>query len=144
VDEIYHHALKLLRRRDYTIFQLREKVAIKFGEVPPEIMEALLQRRYLDDGRYAANLVAKRRHCHPSAVREELLRAGVSGEIIEESISNCDWPTLRDALRAKMKGWNLHAPLHNREASRLFRALARLGFPEDEIREELELIHEQQ
>jgi SOS response regulatory protein OraA/RecX len=144
VDEIYHHALKLLRRRDYTISQLREKMEIKFGEVPAEIIETLLQHRYLDDARYAVNLVAKRRHCHPSAVREELLRAGVSGEIIEESILNGDWLTLRDALRAKMKGWNLHAPVHQREASRLFRALARLGFPEDEIREELELIHEQQ
>jgi SOS response regulatory protein OraA/RecX len=144
VDEIYHHALKLLRRRDYTISQLRQKMELRFGEVPQEIIETLLKNRYLDDARYAVNLAARRRNCHPSAVREELLRAGVSPEIIEESISNGDWPSLRDALRAKMKGWNLHAPVHNRDASRLFRALARLGFPEDEIREELELIHEQQ
>jgi SOS response regulatory protein OraA/RecX len=144
VDEIYHHAVKLLRRRDYTISQLRDKLEVKFGEVPGEILERLLEHRYLDDSRYAANLVARRRNYHPSAIREELFRAGVSVEISEIAISNGDWHGLPESLGAKMKGWNLHAPIHNREASRLFRALARLGFPEDEIQEELDKIRGQQ
>ena len=144
MDEIYHHALKLLRRRDYTISQLRNKIEKKFGVVPDELIQALSEHRYLDDARYAANLVARRRHCHPSNVRNELSDAGVSGEIIEDALSSGDWVSLQDALRARLKLWNLHAPLNSRNASRLFRALARLGFPEDEIREELERILEQQ
>ena len=144
MDEIYHHALKLLRRRDYTTSQLRHKIEAKFGVVPNEVIESLSEHRYLDDVRYAANLVARRRHCHPSRVREELANAEVSPEIIEAAISKGDWLSLPDALRNKMMDWNLHAPIHNREASRLFRALARSGFPEDEIREELDRIHEQQ
>jgi len=143
VDEIYHHALKLLRRRDYTISQLRQKMEAKFGVVPHEVLETLLEHRYLDDVRYAANVVARRRHSHPSSVGEELASAGISREVIEAALSKGDWLSLPDVLRAKMRSWNLHAPIHNREASRLFRALARLGFPEDEIREELERIHEQ-
>lgn len=143
MDEIYHQALKLLRRRDYTVAQLREKLAGRFGDVPIETIEILLKRRFLDDTRFSGNLVVKRRDCHPSLVREELIRNGVSPEIIEQAISSNDWPSLQDVLRAKMNDWKLHAPIHHREASRLFRALARLGYPEDEIREELDQLHEQ-
>jgi hypothetical protein len=37
----------------------------------------------------------------------------------------------------------LRAPLEKREAARLFRLLSRMGYPEDDIREELEQLHEQ-
>ena len=143
MDEIYHQALKLLRRRDYTILQLREKLASRFGEVPQETIDTLLRKRFLDDSRFAGNYVVKHRESHPSLVREELLHSGVSPEIVEQAISINDWPSLRDVLRARMNDWKLHAPIHHRDTARLFRALARLGYPEDEIREELEPFHEQ-
>jgi SOS response regulatory protein OraA/RecX len=144
VDEIYHHALKLLRRRDYTVAQLREKLDSKFGEVPNETIDTLLKKRFLDDARYAGNFVLKRQDFHPSLVREELLNAGVSTETIEQALSLYDWPSLRHVVRTKMIGWKLQAPIHRKEINRLYRALARLGYPEDEIREELEQFHEQE
>ena len=144
MDEIYHHALKLLRRRDYTTSELRQKIEKKYGVAPKEVIQILSEHHYLDDARYAANLVTRRRHCHPSNVREELNNAGVSSEIIDEAISKGDWLSLQYALRNKMTGWNLHAPIDNRNASRLFRVLSRLGFPEEEIREELDRIRVQQ
>jgi len=144
VDEIYHQALKLLRRRDYTIAQLRERLENRFGKIPDETIEALLKKRFLDDLRFAGNFVDKRRDCHPSLVREELIRAGVSPEIAEQALSNVPWPSLQDILRAKMNDWKFETPVPRKESARLFRALARLGYPEDEIREELEQLHEQQ
>jgi SOS response regulatory protein OraA/RecX len=143
VDEIYHQALKLLRRRDYTVMQLREKLESRFGEVPNEVIETLLRKRFLDDARYAGNFVVKRRDFHPSLVREELLSSGVSPETTEQVLSINDWPSLQHVVRAKMIDWKLQAPIHRKEANRLYRALARLGYPEDEIREELEQLHEQ-
>jgi SOS response regulatory protein OraA/RecX len=143
VDEIYHQALKLLRRRDYTVAQLREKLESKFGEIPNEIIDTLLKKRFLDDTRYAGNFVVKRRDFHPSLVREELLNSGVSPETAERALSVNDWPSLQHVVRAKMIDWKLQAPIHRKEANRLYRVLARLGYPEDEIREELEQLHEQ-
>ena len=143
MDEIYHQALKLLRRRDYSVVQLREKLASRFGEVPDEVIKTLLKKRFLDDARYAGNYVVKRREFHPSLVRDELLNSGVSKEIAEQVLSGNDWPSLQDVVRAKMIDWKLQAPIHRKEANRLYRALARLGYPEDEIREELEQLHEQ-
>jgi SOS response regulatory protein OraA/RecX len=142
VDEIYHQALKLLRRRDYTVAQLRKKLESKFGDVPTEIIDTLLKNRFLDDTRYAGNFVAKRRDFHPSLVRDELLSSGISPEIAQQVLSVNDWPSLHHAVRAKMMDWKLQAPIHRKEANRLYRALARLGYPEDEIREELEQLHE--
>ena len=137
MDEIYHQALKLLRRRDYTIAQLREKLESKFGEVPKETIDILKKKKFLDDARYAGNFVLKRRDFHSSLVREELLTSGISADIVEQALSGHDWPSLQHVVRSKMAAWKLQAPIHRKEANRLYRILARLGYPEDEIREEL-------
>jgi len=102
MNEIHVYALKLLRGRDYTVSELRAKLEAKFGAVPPELMERLLQRKFVKP----------------------------------------DWPSLKEALAAKMNDWTLRAPLQPRDAGRLFRALLRLGYDEDAIREEINSVNE--
>ena len=143
MDEIYHHALKLLRRKDYTKQQLLEKLDAKFGKVPEEVTETLIRKRFLDDRRYAENFVAKHADSHPDRVRQSLEEAGVEREAIDHAVAISHWPSLRDVLKAKMVLWRLRPPLERRDVARLFRLLSRLGYPEDEIREELEQFHEQ-
>jgi SOS response regulatory protein OraA/RecX len=143
VDEIYHYALKTLKRRDYTEKQLREKIENKFGELPPTVASLLLEKHFLDDRRYAENFIAKHSDHHPEQVKSLLAEAGIRRETIEAAVAAADWPSLRDVLKAKMLDWRFHAPLPRRDAARLFRALSRLGYSEDEIREELEPFHEQ-
>lgn len=143
MNEIYHHALKLLRRRDYTQKQLQERLEERFGTVPEEIPWRLRANKFLDDRRYAGNFVAKHPDAHPDRIREQLREAGVEAGIIDEAIGGVDWPSLRSVLKAKMTDWRLTGPLQKRDAVRLFRVLSRLGYPEDEIREELEQLHEQ-
>jgi SOS response regulatory protein OraA/RecX len=143
MDEIYQHALKLLKRRDYTVAQIRQRLLEKFGEAPQQTIDMLLGKRFLDDRRFADNIVSRSAAKHPSRVREELEQAGVPPEIVGSAISGKDWPSLQTVLKARMETLNLRAPLQQREAARLFRALSRLGYQEDEIREELEQLHDQ-
>ena len=143
MNEIYHHALKLLRRKDYTQKQLQEKLEAKFGKIPEEIPLQLLAKRFLDDRRYAGNFVAKHGESHPDWVRRTLEDAGIDHEIIVQAIDAADWPSLRDVVKAKMLVWRLRPPLQRRDVARLFRLLSRLGYPEDDIREELEQLHEE-
>jgi SOS response regulatory protein OraA/RecX len=143
VNEIYHHALKLLRRKDYTKQQLLEKLEAKFGKVPEEVTETLLRKRFLDDRRYAENFVAKHADSHPDWIRQSLEDAGVERQDINRALATADWPSLRDVLKAKMLVWRLRPPLERRDVARLFRLLSRLGYPEEDIREELEKFHEQ-
>ena len=142
-SEIFNHAVKLLAGRDYSVAKLREKLEARHGEVPESVIQQLIAKKFLNDRRFAENFVASRRNRGTARLREELLARGISAELVDEILSGTDWPSLRDALAAKMVGWKLRVPLQPRDAARLFRALARLGYEEDAIREEIDLLHEQ-
>jgi len=141
-NEIYIHALKLLRARDCTVLKLREKLEAKFGSAPQEVIDRLVQNQFLSDRRFAESYVAKHKIRGLPLLREELLARGVSAAVANEILSQIEWPSLKDALAAKMKNWKLCVPLGSRDAARLFRALLRLGYDEDSIREEIDPLHE--
>jgi regulatory protein len=138
MDEIYTYALKLLQARDYTVLQLRQKVEGRFGAVPPGLIERLLEKNFLNDRRFAENYVRRRNSRGGPKLREQLAAQGVDPEVAEEILSRTDLPSLQEALDAKMKDWHLRVPLELRDANRLFRALARLGYDEDAIGEEIQ------
>ena len=138
VDEVFLYALRLLRQRDYTISALRQKLQAKFEIVPEGILDQLVQKNFLNDRRFAENYVGKRKDRGPAMLRAELVDRGVPESLAAAVLSRTEWPSLRQALAAKMKIWKLRSPLQSRDAARLFRALARLGYDEDAIREEIE------
>ena len=138
MDQIYFAALKLLKTRDHTVASLRQKLEEKFGVVPDEVFEQLLKRNFLNDRRFAENYVSRRKDRAQAALREDLIGRGVDADIIDETLSKADLPSLREAMAAKIKDWKLRTPLQPRDAARLFRALLRLGYDEDAIREEIE------
>jgi SOS response regulatory protein OraA/RecX len=138
VDEIYAHALKLLRIRDYTIAGLQKKLEAKFGVVPQPVFDLLIQKKFLNDRRFAENYVAGRKTRGVSVLRQELTDKGVGTEIVDEILSTADFPSLKQAMTTKMMDWKLRVPLQSRDAARLFRALVRLGYDEDAIREEID------
>src|SRR5438128_592626 len=114
MDEVYSYALKLLRGRDYTISKLCGKLEAKFGSVPPEIVEELVRNKFLNDRRFAENYVARRKSRGAQQLREELTAHGISTKLAEEIVSVTEWPSLQEALTAKMKNWDLRTPLRAR------------------------------
>jgi SOS response regulatory protein OraA/RecX len=144
VEEIYLYALKLLRARDYTVAKLSEKLESRFGSVPQELIQLLLKKNFLNDRRFAENYVTKRKGRGSMAIKEELIARGVGAELAKDVLSLAVWPSLREVLAATMNRWNLRSPLQSRDAARLFRALIRLGYDEDAIREEIEQLREPQ
>ena len=142
--EIFNHAVKLLAQRDYSVSKLREKLEAKFGEVPDSVVQQLIQKRFLNDRRFAENHTARRKKRGKLLLKQELLIRGIPEDLADEVLSNTEWLSLTDALKAKMEVWHLRAPLQPGDAARLFRALARLGYEEDAIREEIEqLTHDE-
>jgi SOS response regulatory protein OraA/RecX len=137
-EEVYTFALKLLARRDYSVVKLREKLELHFGDVPDEVIQRLISKRFLNDRRVAENHVARHKNRGRTRLLEDLLTRGIPSDLAESILSSTEWPSLRDALNARMMDWGLSVPLHSRDAARLFRAMARLGYEEDAIREELE------
>ena len=143
MNEIYIYALKLLKKHDYTISELRKKLEANFQAIPAGLIDQLTKKNFLNDWRVAENYVHKRRDRGPRVLRDELIARGVAEELVDEILARADWPSLREALTAKMNDWKLRAPFQSRDAARLFRALLRLGYDEDAIREEIEQKNEQ-
>jgi len=143
VNEIYIYALKLLKKRDHTISELRKKLEANFQTIPAGLIDQLTKKNFLNDRRVAENYVQKRRDRAPRVLRDELIARGVAEDLVDEVLARADWPSLREALTAKMNDWKLRTPFQSREAARLFRALLRLGYEEDAIREEIEQKNEQ-
>jgi regulatory protein len=142
VDEIYAHALKLLRMRDYTIAELQKKLQSKYGVVPEAVLDLLIQKKFLNDRRFTENYVTRRKDRGVSLLRQELINKGVDTDIVDEILSNAEFPSLKEAVAAKMNDWKLRVPLQSRDAARLFRALVSLGYDEDAIREEINQVRE--
>jgi SOS response regulatory protein OraA/RecX len=143
MDEIFTYALKLLARRDYSIADLREKLESRFGEIPGDVIDRLIQKKFLNERQYVENYISRRKARGKAVLRAELEMRGVPKTLIDEALAGTESASLRDALNARMIDWKLGPPLQTRDAARLFRALARLGYDEDAIREEIEHLHEQ-
>ena len=137
-SDILTYALKLLAQRDYSVARLRDKLIAKFGNVPDTTIERLISKRYLNDRRFSENHIARRKKRGKLQLKHELLAYGISEETADEVLSSTEWLSLTDALKAKMEVWHLRAPLQPGDVARLFRAMARLGYEEDAIREEIE------
>jgi SOS response regulatory protein OraA/RecX len=144
VDKVYAYALKLLKGHDISAAELRHRLRLKFGIPAEDTIQLLLEKNFLNDRRFAENYIARRKHRGKAVVSEELLAHGIPGPLILEMVARAEWPSLREAMEAKMKGLKLRAPLQPRDAARLFRALQRLGYEEDAVREEIENINAQQ
>jgi SOS response regulatory protein OraA/RecX len=143
VNEIYIYALRLLKKRDYTVSELSKKLEGNFHTIPAGLIDQLTDKNFLSDRRFAENYVRKRIDRGPRALRDELLARGVAEDLVNEILGRAEWPSLREVLTAKMNDWKLRAPLQSRDAARLFRVLVRLGYDEDTIREEIEQKNEQ-
>src|SRR5262249_14480680 len=107
---------------------------------PESVIETLKAKRFLDDRRYAENYVSRRGNRSLSRLRDELVARGIDNALADEVLTQVERPSLHDVLNAKMMDWNLRVPLQSSDATRLFRALARLGYEEDAIREEIEIL----
>jgi len=119
VDEVYAYALKLLRARDYTVEAFCKKVQSKFGHVPQGLTEELLKKNFLNDRRYAENHVRRRADRGRGLLRVELIERGIEANLVDEVLAAAPWPSIREALTARMKDWQLRAPLQPNDAARL-------------------------
>ena len=140
-DPLLGYALKLLAGRDYTVQQIRNKLTERFrtetGSSIDEVIDRLTDAKYLDDGRFARNFVQNRIHRGRPRLEVDLERAGIARDQVVQVLDAQDWPSLAQALEAKIKSLNVEPPLRLSDAARLSRALLRLGYDAEEVEIEL-------
>lgn len=139
--------LHLLEKRDYTEFQLRNK--LKDGYYPAKLIdEAILSAKsygYIDDERYAERFIEyKSKTKSDRQIRTELKRRGISSEIIDKSMSKAkeadDFRDEIDIIKAILQKRHYYESDRDRkENDKQYRYLLGKGFSLIDIKRALNL-----
>jgi regulatory protein len=133
-------AVALLARRDYSSAGLAQRLVSQGFEAATvqQVLEELIERRYLDDERYAAQYVsyhAARGH-GPRRIDRDLTAEGLGEALIASALGTiADWAALARELRIRRFG--LAAPASWQDKARQARFLLYRGFSNDHIRSAL-------
>ena len=137
-------AVGLLARRDFSIAELTRKL-IQRGFTRDAVDAAvrnLTAGNSLNDQRYGQNVVAyrSRRGQGPARIRNELRKAGVAPDLVEEAIKpEDDAPDfIKLAREARIRKFGAEIPKDWKERARQARFLQYRGFSNDHIRAVLE------
>ena len=131
-------ALRLLGRRDYTVFEMRQKLAAR-GCDPDDVtttIDALLAEGLLDDRRVAsAHLRTAARVKGRGRVRiaRELAARGIAADIVDETVASLSDEEEASAVERLLVRKRLPARMSMPERRRLFQQLLRRGFRADVI-----------
>src|SRR5262245_38117702 len=98
------YAIKLLSKRDYSTAELRRKLLSRYGEAPEAVIQHLTMKRFLDDRRFAEAYVSSRKKRGMLRLKLELEARGVAPDVVTETLVNGEWPSLHEALTARMVG----------------------------------------
>jgi len=131
-------ALRMLTRREYTAFELREKLLKK--EHPPDditaALESLAADRLLDDRRVAISFVRVASSVKGRGrlrIARELEARGISKSIIREALDTLPAEDEVDSVRRFLERKRLPRHLPAADHRRLFAQLLRRGFSADVI-----------
>lgn len=131
-------ALRMLSRRDYTAFELREKLLAK-EHAPEDIaaaLESLTTDRLVDDRRVAATYVRVASNLKGRGrlrIARELEARGVARAIIRDALETLPAEDEEAAIRRFLGRKRLPARLTAPEHRRVFAQLIRRGFSADVI-----------
>jgi regulatory protein len=137
-EALYEYAIGALGRRMRSVAELKRllRQRVLGNEKGEELVEAVIARlkeqRYLNDSQYAAAYSSYRKENEKFGrirVISDLKARGVHPEVIEKAVTSAyagvdEEKLAREHLRRK----RLAKPANQKQAARIFRALARAGF----------------
>ena len=130
--QLYLLALKCLTRREHSVFELTQKLREKteHPEFVPDVIKELIQKKYLDDTRFAEMFMRARatKGYGPLRIKRELKEKGITENI---ALIGADIKMIYERKFG-------HAPVKDiREKAKQIRYLQYRGFSFDEIKKVL-------
>lgn len=134
---LYSAALSLLTSQDYSVQRIREKLQKKFPTQYPAIEETiqkLQQEKYIDDERYAMDLINFwKEHSHYSVqqMKQKLFVRKIPAQTIQTIFENTtitDSQALKTLCEHKWKLLQEKENTHEKRKEKLFRYLLGKGF----------------
>lgn len=140
----YNCAVSLLSRRDHTVKEIRDKLMHKgYGQYADSATEKLSEQGYLSDERFAymyARELINLKNYGKKRIVQELIRKGVSRDIIDDVLSEAEIPD--DRLRELIERKYMRYLDTEKGVQKTVNALLRLGYSYAEIRDVLREIAE--
>ena len=142
-EKLLQYSLFLLARKRYTTREMRKKLeqfSKKRGvncEVIVEVLDRLIELRYLNDEQFAEDFISSRIRLRPKGIyliKKELERKGVPKDVIDNAMSEVEVDEIEMAnrlLRKKMKSWEKFDSRKRKEKGYAF--LSSRGFKPDTI-----------
>ncbi|MFK8082514.1 MAG: regulatory protein RecX [Granulosicoccus sp.] len=134
VQRAYNDAIRLLGRRDHSVFELSRKLTIRehTDEAIQSALEELQQLNYVNDARYAKLYTEQRleRGYGPLSVRARLRQRGIASTLVNEALAaqNANWAELAQiALENRFDEQTINS-LEQRDVARISRFLSTRGF----------------
>jgi len=146
VNELRAYAYRLLGRREYSVFELRQRLLQKWTAareveaLVEELLEALVTENLLSDERFAESFVRSRvaRHQGPLKIRAALRQKGVDEALVSAELAARSerWADLAaEWLERQHAG-----PVDFATRGKLYRRLANRGFSHDQAMEAVDRV----
>ena len=143
LNEMRAFAYRLLGRREYSIFELRQRIQRKWPESGDvgELVDALVEENLVSDERFTEAFIRFRaqRFQGPLKIRADLRGKGVSDHLIERELSRAksDWSELAAQwLRRQVDG-----ELEFDQKTKYYRRLTSRGFTHSQAMDALNRTH---
>lgn len=137
-SELRAFAYRLLGRREYSVFELRQRLLQKWKGIEDidvlagELLEALVEENLLSDERFVESFVRSRinRHQGPVKIKAALRDKGVSDSLVsmELEVRSGEWTDLATEWLARHHS----GPIDFDLKKKLYRRLANRGFTHDQ------------
>ena len=131
-------AYRLLGRREYSVFELRQRLLQKWKGIDDidimadELLEALVEENLLSDERFVESFVRSRinRYQGPLKIKAALRNKGVSDYLVSQQLEahSDEWTDLATDWLAR----NHNGPIDFDLKKKLYRRLANRGFTHDQ------------
>ena len=145
-NELRVFAYRLLGRREYSVFELRQRLLQKWGGAADidilvdDLLEALVFENLLSDERFVESFVRSRvaRHQGPLKIRAALRDKGVDDALISAELDarSETW----DDLATEWLERQHHGPVDFETRGKLYRRLANRGFTHDQAMSAIERV----
>lgn len=136
--ELWHRAISLLARREYSAKELADKLAaLAEPESVAEVLQQLISDGYQSDQRFTESFIRMRvgQGHGENRIRFDLQRKGIPAELIAECLEmqEIDWFELAlDQYRRKYRGTAVAGDY--KERAKRMRFMSQRGFSMDQIR----------
>ncbi len=138
-DSLLKYGLRILGKRDYTVFQIRKKIEKRCDDdrIKDKVVDYLISINALNDDRFCKNFIDLKilNGWGPKKIKFELMKRGISEELVDKYLKIYTLEQIKENIKKNIDKWiRIRGQINdNKDFEKLYKHLYRLGFDSDRI-----------